>query len=111
MRDQKNPGRELPGKECEPRAIAMAPAAHDQTKASPQSVYLDDSATDSVAQFSGVDRIAESESDGGSGESGENPVVDTGWREYRGWKVRMVVLGGKPDSHRRAWFAGKFLPR
>ena len=111
MRDQKNPGREWPGGETEPREIVTPPAARDQAEASPQPVFFNDNSAESVVQIAGADRFAQSESDGKLGELSENPVMDTGWRDYRGWKFRMVVLGGKPDPHRRAWFGGKFLPR
>ena len=74
MRDQKNPGREWPG-ESEPREIATPPAARDQTKASPQPVRFNDTAPNSVVQMAGGDRFAQSEIDGGSGDSVGNPVM------------------------------------
>ena len=75
MRDQKNPGREWPGEESEPREIVTPPAARDQAEASPQPVSFDDTSAESVVQIAGVDRIAESESDGGVEESLGAPVI------------------------------------
>ena len=55
--------------------IVTPPAARDQAEASPQPVSFDDTAAESVVQIAGVDRIAESESDGGVEESLGAPVI------------------------------------
>lgn len=109
--DQQKPGGGSPGKKSEPRGIEPQPAARDQKGSRPQSVFCDDNATGDVGQTVGSSPAVETGSQAGNRELERDSVMDTGWQEHRGWKVRMVVLGGGPDAHRRAWFAGRFFPR
>ena len=109
--DRKKPGRGWPEEAGEPRRIEPQPAARDQTEDSPQSVFFDDNSPESTEQIAGVGSVAKSDAKDRVDETGENPVLDTGWLEYRGWKVRTVFLGGGPDPHRRSWLVGKLIPR
>ena len=109
--DRKKSGRAWSEEAGEPRRIEPQSAARDQTKDSPQSVFFDDNSTESEEQIGGVGSVTKSEAEDRVDESGEDPVLDTGWRDYRGWKVRTVVLGGGPDPHRRSWLVGKLIPR
>ena len=90
--DQKKAGREGPALIGEPRGDGPHPAASDQTKASPQPVFFDDTSKADSEQITGVAPVTESESAVGEEGSAANTVMDTGVQDIRGWKVRTVVL-------------------
>ena len=104
----KKKGRDRPERIGEPQEDDALAAAQDQTKACPQSVFVDDNPSDFDGQIAGG--VPESETGPGGGEERavEGNLMDTGWREFRGWKVRTIVLGGAPDPRRRSWFAGNY---
>ena len=93
MVEEKNPGREGPDPQREPREFDTHDAAHDPTPG--------------TGQVSRNDTVLEpQEPDGGtpaeSARSGR--IHDSGWYEYRGSQVRVFVLDGAPCAYRTRWF-------
>ena len=98
-------GRLRPEKE-EPREIGPCTAAPDQSEVSPQPVIADDTSCGWDGQIGGLPTGAECESESGVQGVSDDTMMDTGWYRHRDWHVRVVVLGGGPDRHRRRWFQG-----
>ena len=102
-------GRERPEKRAEPREIDPSDAAPDQAEEFPRMVVSDDTASAPSDGIPGTVPSGESVSSEPTENTAGDVVMDTGWYDHRGWNVRVVVLGGAPNRHRRRWFQGRVM--
>ena len=86
--DRKGSGRKRPGERVEPRVIKPSTAAPDLAERELESVSRDVNAE--AFGMSSVDVHGD-------------VVLDTGWYVDGSVEVRVTVLGGVSDPHRRSW--------